>query len=233
MISTVRTMGFLRRHAEAKTQYRWENHPGTLHPGGYRKQSIDDHRRELLEMAMVALCVLRSRGFNVDESLVLSAVWLHDDGELLGAGDTLYALKCEGGDVEEFRLFSAALEKVLDPISRAAFGRAFLLQFVRKYAGSTVFPCEAQATIDVLSKTRPLEAALFQYLEYADYLLYAHEQYVAFGNPEFVREVLPNTQHRLRGLWSEYELFRGLLLDEHTLSECEELVERLGPLKLR
>lgn len=215
-----------------KTVYRWVGHPACA-LGKYRVQSNDDHRRELVLVLQTVLTAVRNRDMApvLDEALLLSAVWCHDDGEDFLGDDVLHDLKSSARDVKEYHAFANVISSRVAEEVWAHLHRAFLLQFVRKYAHADMFPAAAHTIMRELAASHAEEAGVFEFLERIDYLLYAREQFGRYGNPHFLREVFPNQVEKLDGLVAEFPFLDGLLWPE-LRKIGEAVVQEYGPLSV-
>ncbi len=211
---------------------RWQGHPGTT-LGDYRVQSNDDHRRELLQLLVSLLVLLRSRNFQVDEHLLMTAVWHHDDAEDFGMGDTLSPLKNVNHDVAEYNLFCRVIQPNVSAEEWAHLERAFLLQFATKHRENTQFSDGSREIMANLVTMRPAEVLIFEFLERLDYLMYAVEQATDKSNPHFIREVYPNQARKLDDLLKRLPELKGFYWREPIGTYCETVISSFGPLVIQ
>lgn len=129
----------------------------------------------------------------IDKEMLVKALIVHDIPECF-EGDTLYENKNTAQDVREYLSWRQFIEGAA---SQLKFNRAdlkkldelYLLQFC--LAGDEVFkfPVHAARILMKLREERRNEALWFRFLEHFDYVLYAEEQFVKFGNKKIMSEV--------------------------------------------
>ncbi|MFZ1720722.1 MAG: hypothetical protein WAU28_05285 [Candidatus Moraniibacteriota bacterium] len=130
----------------------------------------------------------------LDESLLLTALLIHDHGEGEIKKDTLYIDKTVEGDVNEYIAFQKRYSS-LDAGLYRDFERAFLLQFSLK--NSTAFPESARSIMNNLAVQNRNECLVFDIIERLDYILYAFEQYVDRGNVKILVQTLRHQMSHL------------------------------------
>ncbi|HEX9608627.1 MAG TPA: hypothetical protein VGA06_00225 [Candidatus Paceibacterota bacterium] len=218
---------------ERKLVHRWQGHPACEY--GYRLQSNDDHRRELQELFKGFLHWLsrERKPVFLDVTLLAHAVKHHDDGEDFLGDDVLYVNKTGERDLLEYQAFKSVVEPHLVTSDWALLHRAFLLQFVRKYHSSTLFPSDAVLIMKDLSEMRWNEVLTFDCLERIDYLLYADEQERVLKNPHFICEVFPNQEPKLEDIFRLAPWLKGFYESFSIHEKFQKILREHGSLSVR
>jgi len=163
-----------------------------------RRQTNLQHCFSVVLLATIVLPRLRSHidliDGKLDESLVLRAFILHEEGEALLGRDVIWQDKAHIKDLEEYTAFIEQY-KALSPFDLKKCQEAFLLQFARK--NPECFPVEARCIMRRLFKKSYFEALAFEAIETVDYLLYALECHDDHTDEVVLAHVLRNQIPRL------------------------------------
>lgn len=195
----------------------------------YRKQNPNLPRQTNLEHSLsvqrlfaLACSLLHASGRNLDFSLLMLAIQLHEDGEMF-VGDTLYHEKTNDSHENEL---SAFLELALLDIPEALhelWRRAFLLQYAHD-ASISFEHQQSQQDLEMLRTMYATEARIFDFLERLDYLLYAETAIGKCGDVVLYTHVLRNQLPHFKRHLTEFPWFRKLL-PESSLVEYEEFLK--------
>lgn len=172
---------------------RWSKYSNNNDEGGARVQDSLQHSYSLTILGKIVIYKLREYAV-INESLLLTALLVHDHGEGEIKKDTLYIDKTVEGDVDEYIAFQKRY-KALDSELYQEFERAFLLQFSLK--NSTAFPESARSIMSNLAVQNRNECLIFDIIERLDYILYAFEQYVDRGNVKILVQTLRHQMSHL------------------------------------
>ncbi len=142
----------------------------------------------------------------LDETLVLGAFIIHEDGERLRQRDVCFPHKSDEKDLEEYL---AAVEewKAFPATVQNNYKREFLLQFAHRIP--ECFPADARRIMEELWETRRNEVLAFRSIEVWDYLLYAIE-HVQQDNGE-IRKVFRDLFEICEDLAKEFPLFAKIV----------------------
>lgn len=164
------------------------------------------------------------RGYiSLDEILLLKALAIHDHGEGILLFDTHYVDKSEDGDLQEYNAFVSSYHVFSEELFEE-FHRAFLLQFALKNPAS--FPLEARVIMVELARTNKLECLAFNAIERWDYVLYALEQFLFYGNVKILVQVLRHQMSHLDRLAKDLTGFGEQIWTSSVCSWFSEFLAR-------
>jgi len=165
---------------------------------------------------------LNAHGVPVDTALGTHTAVNHDVGEDV---DVPAPQKTVLDDVREYEAFCLIVERLPLPVYLAE-RRAFLLQFAHQdYAKRVFFPKDAQEIMLELRRTNPLEVELFALLERMDYLLYALEQYLKYGQYEVLVHVARRETLAMKRAAKQIPQFRELFWPDNLSLWFDQFLE--------
>lgn len=186
------------------------------------RQTNLEHSLSVQRLFALACSLLHASGRNLDFSLLMLAIQLHEDGEMF-VGDTLYHEKTNDSHEREL---SAFLELVLPDIPEALhelWRRAFLLQYAHD-AGISFEHQQSQQDLEMLRDRYATEARIFDFLERLDYLLYAETAMGKCGDVVLYTHVLRNQLPHFKRHLAEFPWFETLL-PESSLVEYDKFLD--------
>lgn len=177
-----------------------------------RLQNDLQHTYGMEGLTIRLLCQLREKfpELKLDETLVLTSVHVHDQGEMRLQSDIPYSLKTDERDLEEY----LAYEKHLiceTPATAKFLRRAFLLQFALK--NPKCFPDDARELMKDLAANNKNEAHVFDCIERIDYMLFANESWDK-DIPYVLVRVLRNQFEKFEELAGKFPPFKELLWEQ-------------------
>ena len=179
---------------------RWSNFPDY-------GQTLVEHSNSV---PLVGLWVMShfSTETEINQMLVLTALMVHDHGEPLANGDSVYEEKKPTDDLYEWTAFRDIVsDQSLQPFS-VVIEEAFLLQFCRN-SEIDLFNESTKRRIQGLQEEYPLEAAVFEFVERIDYFLSAsagREAGIRNQEEEMMEHTFKNQAHKLDALVEEFPI---------------------------
>lgn len=201
---------------------RWSKYSNTEKDGGARVQNSLQHSYSLTILGRVITHKLKPY-VSIDESLLMTALLVHDHGEGEIQKDTLYIDKTVKGDVDEYIAFQKRYGS-LGVDLYAEFERAFLLQFALK--DSSAFPVSARDIMKDISSQNRNECLMFDGVERIDYLLYAVEQYMDRSNEKILVQTLRHQVSHLDRLAGELTGFGEAIWTQDLRKSLQDFLGR-------
>jgi hypothetical protein len=167
-------------------------------------QTLTEHMSSIPYVLTYVEDMLNYRG-DIDWLLLHRCVIVHDQGEPLSGGDEHADNKTENKEYLEYNAVARMMNHDT-PFARS-FMRAFLLQYVRKLQFWEQFDGKHQLMLEVLSKTKAKEAAIFEMVERLDYLASAVIGYrsgIRNDKETMIDHVLKRQIPKLDGLLVEF-----------------------------
>lgn len=186
------------------------------------RQTNLEHSLSVQRLFALACSLLRASGRNLDFSLLMLAIQLHEDGEMF-EGDTLWHDKTNDSHERELSAFiESVLPNIPEPLHEL-WRRAFLLQYAHDV---TIYFSHQESCQDlkILRTTCAVEARIFDFLERLDYLLYAETAMREYGDVVLYVHVLRNQLSHFKQHLTEFPWFLKLL-PESDMVEYEEFLK--------
>lgn len=161
----------------------------------------------------------------LDSSLLLTALLIHDFGEIVRSPkgeDTLWHNKTCEFDREEYEAFSENFQDCHPEILHE-YQKAFLLQYSEK--DTSCFSEQAQAMIGDLRRNNPNEIIAFRALEYWEYILYALANYEEAQSPLLLLKVLTDHLEALDDIAGRLPGFKEEIWTPEVREWCVDLME--------
>ncbi|MDO8583831.1 MAG: hypothetical protein Q7R83_01490 [bacterium] len=161
--------------------------------GGIRPQDLLQHSYSLAVLGRMVISLLRPHA-TLDESLLMTALLLHDHGKAEIGFDPPAPSKSDWSQLREYYGFISRFSHLPAPVFHE-LERAFLLQCAT--LSLEHFPEDARNVVEQLKIEHPLEVLAFEAIERWDFVLYALEQYRERQNEMILSRVLRNHESRL------------------------------------
>jgi len=167
--------------------YRWGDY--TDKNPKLRKQTVLQHEHSVTRLVQKILVLLLMKLPQLNVFLLLYAFSNHDEpeGYLKRKRDKSVRKKKEEDELKEYFLFKK-INKNLPKEIYVFEEYAYLLQYATK--DFSFFPSEAKTILRKLRKSNLLEAKIFRFLEYWEYIFYAYESYKMHGDKLILTQVL-------------------------------------------
>ena len=157
---------------------RWQAFAKTNH---LRPQSVLEHSVGLVFLTDYVVDKMNgSLAGKINKELLMKAGILHDVPEGIIQEDVSRSEKTSKQDAKEFAAFADFIASKYDQPNLESLEKIYLLQFC--LGDISAFPKPKQELMHQIAKDYYLEALMFRVVENLDYLLYAEEQWVRFGD---------------------------------------------------
>lgn len=174
-------------HAGLSELQRWQTFTKT---NALRPQSVLEHSVGLVFLTDWLVDKMNGNlAGQINKELLRKAVILHDVPEGILYEDVSRLNKTSRQDAKEFLAFTDFIASKYDQANLEILEKVYLLQFC--LGDISAFTKPKQELMRQLALDYRLEALMFRVVENLDYLLYAEEQWVRFGEAsrELIREV--------------------------------------------
>lgn len=187
-----------------------------------RKQDSLQHSHSIAVLGHIFCHKIRGY-ILLDEILLHRALLIHDHGEGEILRDTHYVDKSENGDLDEYCAFVKCYSSLPEDLF-AEFHRSFLLQFA--WRNPISFPWEARVIMNELAMTHASECHAFDAIERWDYILYAVEQFIDFGNAKILVQTMRNQMNHMDRIVEELPGFGDRIWTNSIRSSFVDLLAR-------